>query len=89
MEQFDARMKSLLKDEYDDFKKALLEKPVKGLYLNRNKKNVERAEIIREKGTNRILLWRMVISMMKTIIQEEVLIFLQDFIISRNQVRCL
>ena len=42
MEQFDARMKSLLKDEYDDFKKALLEKPVKGLYLNRNKKNVER-----------------------------------------------
>lgn len=41
MEQFDARMKSLLKDEYDDFKKALLEKPVKGLYLNRNKKNVE------------------------------------------------
>ena len=25
MEQFDARMKSLLKDEYDDFKKALLE----------------------------------------------------------------
>lgn len=42
MEQFDARMKSLLKDEYDDFKKALSEKPVKGLYLNRNKKNVER-----------------------------------------------
>lgn len=42
MEQFDASMKSLLKDEYDDFKKALLEKPVKGLYLNRNKKNVER-----------------------------------------------
>ena len=42
MEQFDARMKSLLKDEYDDFKKALLEKPVKGLYLNRNKKNVEK-----------------------------------------------
>lgn len=42
MEQFDARMKSLLKDEYDDFKNALLEKPVKGLYLNRNKKNVER-----------------------------------------------
>lgn len=42
MEQFDACMKSLLKDEYDDFKKALLEKPVKGLYLNRNKKNVER-----------------------------------------------
>lgn len=42
MEQFDARMKSLLKNEYDDFKKALLEKPVKGLYLNRNKKNVER-----------------------------------------------
>lgn len=42
MEQFDTRMKSLLKDEYDDFKKALLEKPVKGLYLNRNKKNVER-----------------------------------------------
>lgn len=42
MEQFDARMKSLLKDEYDDFKKALLERPVKGLYLNRNKKNVER-----------------------------------------------
>lgn len=42
MEQFDARMKSLLKGEYDDFKKALLEKPVKGLYLNRNKKNVER-----------------------------------------------
>lgn len=42
MEQFDARMKSLLKDEYDDFKKALLEKSVKGLYLNRNKKNVER-----------------------------------------------
>lgn len=42
MEQFGARMKSLLKDEYDDFKKALLEKPVKGLYLNRNKKNVER-----------------------------------------------
>ncbi len=42
MEQFDARMKSLLKDEYDDFKKALLEKPYKGLYLNRNKKNVER-----------------------------------------------
>lgn len=42
MEQFDARMKSLLKDEYDYFKKALLEKPVKGLYLNRNKKNVER-----------------------------------------------
>lgn len=42
MEQFDARMKSLLKDEYDDFKKTLLEKPVKGLYLNRNKKNVER-----------------------------------------------
>lgn len=42
MEQFDVRMKSLLKDEYDDFKKALLEKPVKGLYLNRNKKNVER-----------------------------------------------
>lgn len=42
MEQFDARMKSLLKDKYDDFKKALLEKPVKGLYLNRNKKNVER-----------------------------------------------
>ena len=42
MEQFDARMKSLLKDEYDDFKKVLLEKPVKGLYLNRNKKNVER-----------------------------------------------
>lgn len=42
MEQFDARMKSLLKDEYDDFNKALLEKPVKGLYLNRNKKNVER-----------------------------------------------
>lgn len=42
MEQFDARMKSLLKDEYDDFKKALLEKPVKGLYLNRNKKNAER-----------------------------------------------
>ena len=42
MEQFDAHMKSLLKDEYDDFKKALLEKPVKGLYLNRNKKNVER-----------------------------------------------
>lgn len=42
MEQFDARMKSLLKDEYDDFKKALLEKQVKGLYLNRNKKNVER-----------------------------------------------
>ena len=42
MEHFDARMKSLLKDEYDDFKKALLEKPVKGLYLNRNKKNVER-----------------------------------------------
>jgi len=42
MEQFDARMKSLLKDEYDDFKKALLEKPVKGLYLNRNKKNLER-----------------------------------------------
>lgn len=42
MEQFDARMKSLLKDEYDDFKKALLEKPVKGLYLNRNKKDVER-----------------------------------------------
>ena len=42
MEQFDARMKSLLKDEYDDFKKALLEKPVKGLYLNRNKKHVER-----------------------------------------------
>ena len=42
MEQFDARMKFLLKDEYDDFKKALLEKPVKGLYLNRNKKNVER-----------------------------------------------
>ena len=42
MKQFDARMKSLLKDEYDDFKKALLEKPVKGLYLNRNKKNVER-----------------------------------------------
>lgn len=42
MEQFDARMKSLLRDEYDDFKKALLEKPVKGLYLNRNKKNVER-----------------------------------------------
>lgn len=42
MEQFDARMKSLLKDEYDDFKRALLEKPVKGLYLNRNKKNVER-----------------------------------------------
>lgn len=42
MVQFDARMKSLLKDEYDDFKKALLEKPVKGLYLNRNKKNVER-----------------------------------------------
>lgn len=42
MEQFDARMKSLLKYEYDDFKKALLEKPVKGLYLNRNKKNVER-----------------------------------------------
>lgn len=42
MEQFDARMKSLLKDEYGDFKKALLEKPVKGLYLNRNKKNVER-----------------------------------------------
>lgn len=38
MEQFDARMKSLLKDEYDDFKNALLEKPVKGLYLNRNKK---------------------------------------------------
>ena len=24
------------------FKNALLEKPVKGLYLNRNKKNVER-----------------------------------------------
>jgi len=42
MEQFDVRMKSLLKDEYDDFKNALLEKPVKGLYLNRNKKNVER-----------------------------------------------
>lgn len=42
MEQFDARMKSLLKEEYDDFKNALLEKPVKGLYLNRNKKNVER-----------------------------------------------
>lgn len=42
MEQFDACMKSLLKDEYDDFKNALLEKPVKGLYLNRNKKNVER-----------------------------------------------
>lgn len=42
MERFDARMKFLLKDEYDDFKKALLEKPVKGLYLNRNKKNVER-----------------------------------------------
>lgn len=42
MEQFDAHMKSLLKDEYDDFKNALLEKPVKGLYLNRNKKNVER-----------------------------------------------
>lgn len=42
MKQFDARMKSLLKDEYDDFKNALLEKPVKGLYLNRNKKNVER-----------------------------------------------
>ena len=42
MEQFNARMKSLLKDEYDDFKNALLEKPVKGLYLNRNKKNVER-----------------------------------------------
>ena len=42
MEQFDARMKSLLKDEHDDFKNALLEKPVKGLYLNRNKKNVER-----------------------------------------------
>lgn len=42
MEQFDARMKPLLKDEYDDFKNALLEKPVKGLYLNRNKKNVER-----------------------------------------------
>ena len=40
MEQFDARMKSLLKDEYDDFKKALLEKPVKGLYLNRKKSSI-------------------------------------------------
>ena len=29
MEQFDARMKSLLKDEYDDFKKALLESQLK------------------------------------------------------------
>ena len=40
MEEFDARMKSLLQDEYDDFKKALSQEPVKGLYINRNKKNV-------------------------------------------------
>lgn len=39
MEEFDQRMQSLLKDEYEDFKQALLNKPVKGLYLNRNKKD--------------------------------------------------
>ena len=42
MEEFDQRMQSLLKDEYEDFKQALSNKPVKGLYLNRNKKDVER-----------------------------------------------
>ena len=79
MEQFDARMKSLLKDEYDDFKKALLEKPVKGLYLNRNKKNVER--VLEEQYIEH-----------HPIVENGylyVLISLQDFIISRNQVRCL
>ena len=42
MEEFDQRMQSSLKDEYDDFKQALKSKPVKGLYLNRNKKDAER-----------------------------------------------
>lgn len=42
MEEFDQRMRFLLKDEYKEFKQALINKPVKGLYLNRNKKNAEK-----------------------------------------------
>ncbi len=88
MEQFDARMKSLLKDEYDYFKKkALLEKPVKGLYLNRNKKNVER--VLNQNYVEHHPIVENGYLYDENYHQEEVLISLQDFIISRNQVRCL
>ena len=37
---FEQRMQMLLKDEYQNFKTALLKKPIKAFYLNPKKKDV-------------------------------------------------
>ena len=40
-ELFIKQMQELLKDEFNDFAKALMQKQVKALYLNKTKENVD------------------------------------------------